>query len=659
MAGSVVDVRDLPEPDRHVSAEFLRELYLGRLNVALDPRGPVLVGVRVDGNLSLLYGHVAVPIRAVECFIDGVVDLTNATTSTVQLEFCRLRSLMAGRLQCGGMLGLSSTELTADGGFPAVFLNGARIAGAVHLQDGFTCSEQVSAIGIQTGGQLNMRNAKLTSTTLSLNLEQAEIRGGVFLHDAFTSSGEIDLLGAHVIGQLDMRGATLTHTGDALQLAGAEISGSVNLRDGFECAGRISCVGARIGGQVTMVGATLTYPGPEPALAFDGAEVGGGFLAMARRSETSGAPGGAADTMWMRFTSQGPVQAEGAHFSGQFNLSGALLEYSSGDALLLEGTTIDNHTFLGGGLHARGRVAARGLKVRGELSLQDGVFSGIPESLDLGGAEVTGDLRLSGRFECRGIIRATNLSIHGAIIDDPNCWPDGSIVEGLEYRIPGTFGGLDWSPTARVAWLDRMTHSTQAYRYLADRYRARGMPDAADDVMVAMRRRERRSIAGRLSLVRRVADRLFEFGTGYGYRPIRTVGLAAAALVVTTLVLYLRPVENHFVAGGAEPGISWTAGGARRDDRVVRPIPDTVPTAPLGRGATDDRTTARFEPLLYAADTVIPLVDLGQRKTWVPDTNTYVGRFLSYFLDVMRIAGWLFAAAITFAVARIFQTRHG
>ena len=179
----------------------------------------------------------------------------------------------------------------------------------MHLQDGFTCSEQVSAIGIQTGGQLNMRNAKLTSTTLSLNLEQAEIRGGVFLHDAFTSSGEIDLLGAHVIGQLDMRGATLTHTGDALQLAGAEISGSVNLRDGFECAGRISCVGARIGGQVTMVGATLTYPGPEPALAFDGAEVGGGFLAMARRSETSGAPGGAADTMWMRFTSQGPVQA--------------------------------------------------------------------------------------------------------------------------------------------------------------------------------------------------------------------------------------------------------------------------------------------------------------------------------------------------------------
>ena len=50
---------------------------------------------------------------------------------------------------------------------------------------------------------------------------------------------------------------------------------------------------------------------------------------------------------------------------------------------------------------------------------------------------------------------------------------------------------------------------------------------------------------------------------------------------------------------------------------------------------------------------------LARRETWMPDTTARTGWLLDVYLTTMRLAGWGFAVVITFAVARLFQTRHG
>jgi hypothetical protein len=58
-----------------------------------------------------------------------------------------------------------------------------------------------------------------------------------------------------------------------------------------------------------------------------------------------------------------------------------------------------------------------------------------------------------------------------------------------------------------------------------------------------------------------------------------------------------------------------------------------------------------FNPVLYAIDTVIPLVSLDQRSTWYPDPNLRDGAFMQWWLNAATLLGWLLSSFFVLSLA--------
>lgn len=63
-----------------------------------------------------------------------------------------------------------------------------------------------------------------------------------------------------------------------------------------------------------------------------------------------------------------------------------------------------------------------------------------------------------------------------------------------------------------------------------------------------------------------------------------------------------------------------------------------------------------FSPVLYAIDTVIPLVSLDQRATWYPDPNTQDGPFMQWWLNAATLLGWLLSSIFVLSLARLSRS---
>jgi hypothetical protein len=60
-----------------------------------------------------------------------------------------------------------------------------------------------------------------------------------------------------------------------------------------------------------------------------------------------------------------------------------------------------------------------------------------------------------------------------------------------------------------------------------------------------------------------------------------------------------------------------------------------------------------FNPVLYAIDTVIPLVSLDQRATWYPDPSLRDGAFMQWWLNAATLLGWLLSSIFVLSLARL------
>ena len=60
-----------------------------------------------------------------------------------------------------------------------------------------------------------------------------------------------------------------------------------------------------------------------------------------------------------------------------------------------------------------------------------------------------------------------------------------------------------------------------------------------------------------------------------------------------------------------------------------------------------------FNPVLYAVDTVVPLIALDQRATWYPDRFVAGGRVVEWWLNLATVAGWLLSSVFLLSFARL------
>jgi hypothetical protein len=85
----------------------------------------------------------------------------------------------------------------------------------------------------------------------------------------------------------------------------------------------------------------------------------------------------------------------------------------------------------------------------------------------------------------------------------------------------------------------------------------------------------------------------------------------------------------------------------------------TAPPKSLATSATPascaDGQVRCFNPVLYAIDTVIPLISLDQRSTWYPDAGAPGGTFMQWWLNIATLLGWLLSSIFVLALARIVR----
>jgi hypothetical protein len=301
----------------------------------------------------------------------------------------------------------------------------------------------------------------------------------------------------------------------------------------------------------------------------------------------------------------GGCYARGLTAHGGLNLWGAAIR---------AGVELDGATLL-----AEDRPALRApkLTVTGDVKL--GEEATIRGTVDLSSVTVGGRLMLNYRVNDKhelsisdSHIKTLHLEIlpaehvqvdlNGAevtsLIDTQTSWPTVLKLDRLQYE---TLRPL-LPAKDRLRWLGRNedSDSPQPYEQLARHYRAVGHDHDARSVLLAKYRHRTRQ----LRFPHTVWGYLQDITVGYGYRPVRALAWLAG---LTMLVAVCSTV--------------WPP----------RPLTGAAPA---------------FNPVAYALDVVLPILDLGQEKSY---NAVGAGRAIAW---TAILAGWLLASTVITSITR-------
>jgi hypothetical protein len=262
-------------------------------------------------------------------------------------------------------------------------------------------------------------------------------------------------------------------------------------------------------------------------------------------------------------------------------------------------------------------VSLRRAQIGGDLDCTSAAFDRVGDaawgngtSLVLDRAQIGGTLRL-GQLAAP-LLGASFAGTHAkALVDDLSTWGERLVLDGFAYSNFGDGAPLDAS--FRLAWLEHQPSSHIAQDFRMQPWRRairvlRRMGHGASASELAVRREQRlrrigrigQAVPGALRWAARGAHALFGALVGYGWRPQR--------LVLWALLVWL--------AGAA------FFGQAQQEGALV----------PAGAPAL-----MPFSPLAYTLDLMLPLVDLHEKRHWMPAAGAALGFGWS---DIARLAGW-------------------
>jgi hypothetical protein len=434
-----------------------------------------------------------------------------------------------------------------------------------------------------------------------VNLRQAFIEGdfdlegcqrveNLYIFDSYFT-GSLNCIGAHLQG-LIMRGSRV----EGIDGDRARIDGSVHLNDGFLAEGEVRLLGAQIGGSLDCKGGNFENAG-EDALSCDGAKVGGDIFLR----------GG--------FAAEGGVRLLGVEIDGDLSCIGGRFKNADGVALACDRLRVTGNVFLSDDFSVQGEVRLLGVEIDGALTCEGGSFEnagGVALSCD--SANIRGGVFLRRGFSANGMITFSGTYAQHLLDDDvarSSARASELILDGFTYaRITG---GAPTDAKIRIAWLMRQkkSHLTtdfrpQPFEQLAKVLREMGHD--ADARRVAMEK-QRLMIPVRVRQAAWFAKpfvwalwQAHRASSGYGYRPVR--------LIFVLLALWLA--GGWFYQQAAEGGVFGPADGQIRTDPVLVKQCDKNWTT---CGA--ERLPA-FRPYFYSLDNLPPVIDLGQRKAWIP-----------------------------------------
>lgn len=421
-------------------------------------------------------------------------------------------------------------------------------------------------------------------TLPALNARNLRVAGDLTFTD--THAGHIDLFGARVGGQIWLTGSRVkgsTPGSRAINAPSIHVTGGVYAWR-LTTVGVVNLFGAEIGASLELRDATLSSSTNSPAL-------------RASRLATQ------LDVIITNCSIEGQIDLFGARIGGQLCLNGTHVEKNEAGyavnapkcpALRAPNMTVNGDVTLGAGTTVSGAVDLSSATVDGCLMLTYRVHD--EHTLSISDSQVK-TLRME-------IVPAERVraDLTGAVVtsllDDPKSWPAVLVLDRMKYE---TLRPL-LPARDRLMWLARNddSGSPQPYEQLARQYREAGHDHDARTVLLAKYRNRTRQLPFPL----KVWGYLQDVTVGYGYRPVRALAwLAALTVVVSVSSAVWQP----------------------------RPVTGSAPA---------------FNSAAYALDVVLPILDLGQEKSY---TAGGVGLVVVW---TAILAGWLLASTIITSVTR-------
>ncbi len=509
-------------------------------------------------------------------------------------------------------------------------LGGCSIPAGFRLQKCYF-PKTINALDARVAAVFNLSGSLLAE---GLYADRLKCAASVFLRLGFTAKDEVRLLGAQIGGNLDCGGASFDlNNGIAFNAGKAKVAGSVFLRRGFSAKSEVRLLGAQIGGNLDCGGAYFRSD-QGVALVADGVDVKGDFDLRAA------------------FIANGEVRLLGAQIGGDLNCVGVRFKVKEGENLSIDNAVVRGAWFL----------------------------------------------RKLPRAACIGASYA-NVAV---LVDDLAAWANDSMLDGFRY---GALGGVDpVKGNTRLKWLLRQPDMhlntegfrPQPWRQLQRVLRDMGHTEDAKLVGIALEDHLRKIgrmgewpndpcdlVRGFKGIVTRSAHYIFGKLAGYGYRPVN--------LVMWMLTVWLLCAGFYWAL--AQPPFNAIA----PSDPLVFQNPRYSECRPMqgerpesaekrqGQGGQVDATRtignwplcsdmpgeySTFSPWAYSLDLLLPVVDLGQEKSWgayIPSVNEseahesilnwrwgYFVRFVAWF---QTLFGWL-SSLLLVAIISGFSRRN-
>ena len=397
-----------------------------------------------------------------------------------------------------------------------------------------------------------------------------------------------------------------------------------------------------------------------------------------------------------------PIQLTNCHFTGTVNLARAsiqdfILKGSKVYLLDLDSVYCSGNIILSYGFRTNLPVVARAARITGQLGCSGGAFCHPELAITLEAATIEQSFFWRRIRDLAGIVDLTHASV-GILIDDAESWPENGKLrlDGFEYSQLGS----NTSPNyfLRLEWLKRqyLPHLTfdfrpQPFEQLKKVLDTAGREDEAkkiaikkldyqraanwlrcDPALVDMlqasihppsniilrtalslaiaTRKKRRKLylfSHPYSRLKWLGTFLFGTMTGYGYRPFRCVFISLAAIFVgATVFSYAYAIGNIVPRDTSVLATHWAEALSKNSGDPYKHFLLSAPDYPA------------FDPVAFAVDSFVPLVDLGQESKWslnMSKTGT-VDTTFRWFGWFYIMSGWiltaLFGASITGIVRR-------
>jgi len=312
--------------------------------------------------------------------------------------------------------------------------------------------------------------------------------------------------------------------------------------------------------------------------------------------------------------------------------------------------------YLRRGFHANGEVQFTGVIVEGDVDLSNARFENgndiaisferarISGGLDFRDAKIEGDVDLADAHVT-------------SLFDSAATWDalEGKLIlDGFVYT---RLGSSPTDASFREHWLaqQRVSHlgdefKPQPWEQLILVLRATGHPLEARKIAIAKQHRLRQ--AKKVVFGARTLHWLYGSLVGYGYRPSRLL-LAAASVWIFCFAAYLMAANPqwfgstaHLLAPASDRGAVCRAAGAASNggDACSPPAPDYE----------------NFVPLIYSADVLLPIVDLGYQSQWQPvvsrDGHSLIwGQLLRFVYWTEIFLGWIFGGALVAMLGNLIK----